>query len=111
MCVIPAQVLTESSYAAAAKAIAVGLQTYAKRRHPYDRAADEMELAIYTHYAQQGRDLSNELKTEFEWKGHSRRGSSNVSSSSGRAESTVECSTSHLEEAEMQQDKQQHEEL
>lgn len=29
------------------------LQTYAKRRHPYERAADEIELALHALHAQQ----------------------------------------------------------
>lgn len=47
------EVVGNASYARAAAGIASGLQTYAARRHPYERAADEIELALATAAAQQ----------------------------------------------------------
>ena len=40
------QVLGEPSYAASASALSQGLRTYARRRPAYERAADEVELAV-----------------------------------------------------------------
>jgi hypothetical protein len=40
------QVLNNVSYAQSAAAISDALQRYAAQRHPYERAADEIELAI-----------------------------------------------------------------
>jgi ABC-type transport system involved in cytochrome bd biosynthesis fused ATPase/permease subunit len=40
------QVLSNTSYAQAARGIASALQRYAAQRHPYQRAADEVELAV-----------------------------------------------------------------
>lgn len=39
--------MTNASYAESAHGIATALQTYAAHRHPYERAADEIELALY----------------------------------------------------------------
>lgn len=47
------QVMDDPRYAAAATGTAHALQLYSKRRHPYARAADEIELAVYTQHAQQ----------------------------------------------------------
>lgn len=47
------QVLTDSSYRAAAARLSVVLKTQLKRHHPYAAAADEVELAINTWLAQQ----------------------------------------------------------
>lgn len=41
------QVMTNASYAESARGIATALQTYAAHRHPYERAADEIELALH----------------------------------------------------------------
>jgi hypothetical protein len=38
--------MLNASYAEAAHSIGLALQRYAAQRHPYDRAADEVELAI-----------------------------------------------------------------
>ena len=40
------QVMSNTSYAQAARGIASALQRYAAQRHPYQRAADEVELAV-----------------------------------------------------------------
>jgi hypothetical protein len=44
--VLQLQALRNSSYAAAAKTLSHALQRYARQRHPYQRAADEIELAV-----------------------------------------------------------------
>lgn len=46
--------MADPSYSTAASGISTALQTYSKRRQPYARAADEIELAIHTLHAQQG---------------------------------------------------------
>lgn len=51
---LPAQVLSNTSYAAASQGIAAALQRYAANRHPYARAADEVELAILAADAHKG---------------------------------------------------------
>lgn len=51
---LPHQVLSSPKYAEAAQGMSAALQVYSKRRQPYARAADEIELAIYTRHAQQG---------------------------------------------------------
>jgi hypothetical protein len=38
--------MSNASYAESARSIGLALQRYAAQRHPYDRAADEVELAI-----------------------------------------------------------------
>lgn len=43
-----AQMMSNASYSQAARGIAVALQAYAAQRHPYARAADEIELAVHT---------------------------------------------------------------
>lgn len=40
------QVMSNASYADSAHSIGLALQRYAAQRHPYKRAADEVELAI-----------------------------------------------------------------
>lgn len=47
-----AQVLTNSSYAQAAQGVAAAMQRYAAQRQPYQRAADEVELAVLTAHVQ-----------------------------------------------------------
>jgi hypothetical protein len=42
------QVLHNSSYTTAAKALSRAMQSYAQHRHPFQRAADEVELALAT---------------------------------------------------------------
>jgi hypothetical protein len=49
------EVLGNASYSRTAAGIASGLQTYVARRHPYERAADEIELALATAAAAQAR--------------------------------------------------------
>lgn len=44
--------IDDPSYAAAARGMSHALQMYSKRRHPYARAADEIELAINAQHAQ-----------------------------------------------------------
>ncbi|KAF6252756.1 hypothetical protein COO60DRAFT_503070 [Scenedesmus sp. NREL 46B-D3] len=46
------QVLQDRSYAAAARQLSEALQAYSRGRSPYDRAADEIELAIHTRHVQ-----------------------------------------------------------
>jgi hypothetical protein len=46
--VVCLQVLHNSSYATAARALSRAMQSYAQQRHPYQRAADEVELALAT---------------------------------------------------------------
>jgi hypothetical protein len=48
------QVLLNSSYTTAAKALSHAVQGYAQQRHPYQRAADEVELALATQDAVAG---------------------------------------------------------
>lgn len=38
--------MTNASYAQTAQGIATTMQRYAAQRHPYERAADEIELAV-----------------------------------------------------------------
>lgn len=45
------EVLSNRSYTDAARGAAAALQVYAARRHPYERAADEIELALLTAHA------------------------------------------------------------
>jgi hypothetical protein len=49
------QVLTNTSYAQAAQGVAAAMQRYAAQRHPYQRAADEVELAVLTAQLQAAR--------------------------------------------------------
>lgn len=42
------QVLHNSSYTAAAEALSGAMQEYVLQRHPFQRAADEIELALAT---------------------------------------------------------------
>lgn len=46
--------LSNTTYAAASRGIALALQHYAANRHPYARAADEVELAILAADARKG---------------------------------------------------------
>eukprot|EP00878_Enallax_costatus_P020657 GHUV01021845.1.p1 GENE.GHUV01021845.1~~GHUV01021845.1.p1 ORF type:complete len:508 (+),score=124.81 GHUV01021845.1:392-1915(+) len=55
------QVLQDAAYTRAAKAMSTALQTYAKRRHPYARAADEIELAVLTLHAQQEKQQQQQV--------------------------------------------------
>jgi hypothetical protein len=43
-----AQVMSNTTYRQTAQAIASAMQHYAAQRHPYQRAADEVELAVLT---------------------------------------------------------------
>lgn len=42
------QVMSNASYARTAQGIAAAMQRYAAQRQPYERAADEVELAVLT---------------------------------------------------------------
>lgn len=46
------QVMRNPGYAKAAEALSSALQAYSRDRTPYQRAADEIELAINTRHAQ-----------------------------------------------------------
>lgn len=56
------QVLHTPGYAAAARRLSGALQAYAAARHPYKRAADEMELALHSRHAQQLQALSSDME-------------------------------------------------
>lgn len=46
--------MTHSSYAQAAQGVAAAMQRYAAQRQPYQRAADEIELAVLSARARAG---------------------------------------------------------
>lgn len=48
------QVMSNTSYAQTAQGVAAAMQRYAAQRQPYQRAADEIELAVMSAHAKVG---------------------------------------------------------
>lgn len=57
------QVMNHPSYTSAARGMSHALRVYSKRRQPYARAADEVELAVYTQHAQLGRRPDKQVES------------------------------------------------
>jgi hypothetical protein len=55
--------MTDPSYAAASKAMANALQAYTQQRHPYTRAADEIDLALNSQHVQEAKHLQQKHST------------------------------------------------